>query len=853
MSTKSNPSFSKSVKGKVLLGFLVAAIALASSWVISKIAFENMLDKLEILSAPNEKLRIVNKVFKDILLLDQLQNARPLPEKEDSIKQQFLNQSAQLISTLDTLSFFCRDTPLQVSRIDSMKSILIARDSIYSDYVKVRSRLVNNKALSEEVHSISGLITTKKARPDSTVITTERKTTTTTVYTQAPDTAVPAAGRKGFFNRVFNNKKTKTPPPVLIPKIVKKEEVTSHIDTLSIIREDSTIEKVGVAVQAIEKSQRIRTNRFVDREQELTMAGNALVGQLRNVMQEVEGEIVRQDITDGMQTQNMVGESINRIEYIMIGFFLLTALLAYLIFADITKSNKYRYELEEAKEEAEYHSMAKQRFLSNMSHEIRTPLQSIIGYAEALKKEDKPKKEDLETLHSASEHLLYLVNEVLDYSRIISDQFTFEERTFAVTPLLVEVIKMLRPTAIAKSLTLSLENNLSPDLYLKGDPFRLRQILYNLLTNAIKFTEKGEVVLRIKGTETESDVSVRFEVQDTGIGLSKEQTTRVFNQFEQADPSIARRFGGTGLGLSIVKALVDAMGGVIEVDSTLGQGTTFIVHTGFPKADMPSGAVDKSTEKEYAIQGKVWLVDDDALILKWCASILAAHNIPHACFSSAEEVLNTPWDDQVTVVLTDMRMPGLSGAELCQRLKKFIPDTVKVYVLTAQALPEEQNQLLKSGFDGILMKPFHSSEILDLLQATSDNRPSDSLKEEPLKLPLKSPGLPDLSLLEDMTFGDETLLKEILEQFSQDTRTDVAAFRKATLAKDLGVVIELAHRLSGRTGQIGASEISSRFRTIEVSLRENPENFSASELNETAAEAEMLIEQIDEKILSYSI
>jgi signal transduction histidine kinase/DNA-binding response OmpR family regulator len=815
-----------------------------------------MLDKLEILSTPNEKLRIVNKVFKDILLLDQLQNARPSPEKQDSVKQQFLNQSAQLISTLDTLSFFCRDIPLQVSRIDSMKSILIARDSIYSDYVKVRSKLVNNKALSEEVHTISGLITTKKAKPDSTIITTERRTTTTTVYAQTQDSAKPVEDKKGFLTRVFRNKKSKTaaPPPVILPKILKQEEVvTSHIDTLSIAREDSTIERVGVAVQAIEKSQRIRTNRFVNREQELTTAGNALVGQLRNVMQEVEREIVRQDSSDGLQTQNMVGESINRIEYIMIGFFLLTALLAYLIFTDITKSNKYRYALEEAKEEAEYHSMAKQRFLSNMSHEIRTPLQSIIGYAEALKKEDKPKKEDLETLHSASEHLLYLVNEVLDYSRIISDQFTFEERTFAITPLLVEVIKMLRPTATAKSLELSLENTLSPDLYLRGDPFRLRQILYNLITNAIKFTEKGKVVLRISGIEHVDSISIKFEVEDTGIGLSREQANRVFNQFEQADPSIARRFGGTGLGLSIVKALVDAMGGIIQVDSTLGKGTTFIVDTDFTKAAITAIAKDKSQEKEYNIKGKVWLVDDDVFILKWCASVLESHHIAHACFSSAEEVLNTPWDNDVTVVLTDMRMPGLNGAELCQRLRKIAPPSVKIYVLTAQALPEEQSALLELGFDGILMKPFHSSEILDLLQANSDNQPLTLKEEQPVKLIPASYGQPDLSMLEEMTFGDEALLKEILEQFVKDTRHDLTELQSAISENSTEIITEIAHRLSGRIGQIGAPEISAQFRKIEISLREDPESISASELNKTVAEADVLIDRIDEKILSYSI
>lgn len=833
-----------------MLGFLIAGIALGSSWIISKLAFENMLEKLEVLSTPSEKLRIVNKVFKDILLLDQLQNARPLPEKEDSLKQQFLHQSAQLISTLDTLSFFCRDTPLQVIRIDSMKALLVARDSIYSDYVKVRSKLVNNKDLSEEVHSISGLITTKKkAKPDSTVITTERRTTTTTVYTETPvSQASKAEEKKGFFNRVFGSKKAKEQVPAPLPKVVRKEEITSHIDTLRVAREDSTIEKVSVAVKAIEKSQRVRTDQFVNREQELTLAGNALVEQLRSVMQEVESEIVRQVSADGLQTQNMVSESANQIEYIMLGFFCLTALLAYFIFTDITRSSRYRFALEEAKEEAEYHSMAKQRFLSNMSHEIRTPLQSIIGYAEALKNEEKPKKEDLETLHSASEHLLYLVNEVLDYSRIISDQFTFEKRAFAITPLLIDVVKMLGPTAASKGLSLTLANGLHPNLYLMGDPFRLRQILYNLINNAIKFTEKGEVVLKAEGIESKDDVKIKFEIKDTGIGLSQEQMNRVFNQFEQADPSIARRFGGTGLGLSIVKALVDAMGGTIAVNSEIQKGTTFTVTSDFSKAEQPAQA-DETTKREYHINGKIWLVDDDAFILKWCSSVLEGQGITYQSFTSAEHVLNTPWDNEVTAVLTDMRMPGLNGAELCQRLRKIAPPTVQIFVLTAQALPEEQSKLLEMGFDGILMKPFHANELLDLLEAATDRQPV-VIADKPME---KTMDDLDLSVVEEMTFGDESLLKEILEQFVKDTRNDLSLLKDNIKQHNTGQITEIVHRLSGRIGQIGALPLSAKFRKFEIDLRNDSTSVSDDDLNLATDEADALVEKIDEKILSYSI
>jgi signal transduction histidine kinase/CheY-like chemotaxis protein len=835
-----DPSFLKSVKGKVLLGFFIASLALAASWVISKIAFNDMLGKLTYFSQPSDKLRLVNKVFKNIIHLDQLQSERTV--KGDTARQQFLEQSSELTSYLDTLTMLCIDSPLQVIRLDSMKRILKERENIYMNYAKVRSRLVSNRALADEVKSISGLITTNKLKPDSTVVKTEKRITTTTVYTEAAPVPVKAEPeeKKGFLSRVFGSKKNKepvTPPPA---KIIQKQEVNVEVDTLTVAQENHTIEKVGQAVKAIEASQKIRTDRFIDREQELTTVGNSLVGQLLRVMQEVEHEVVIQSNQESSSAKKMVEASVNGLEYVMIGFFFLTALLAYLIFTDIARSNRYRSQLEEAKEEAEYHSMAKQRFLSNMSHEIRTPLQSIIGYTEALRKAEKPKQQDLETLHAASEHLLYLVNDVLDYNRIISNQFTFEERTFAISPLLTEVIQMLRPNSISKSLVLTLENTLPADLYLKGDPFRIRQVLYNLLSNAIKFTENGEVTLRVKGANSKKGFRLEFQVSDTGIGLSEEQIHRVFNQFEQADASIARRYGGTGLGLSIVKSLVERMSGTIKVVSKLGEGTTFIVNTLLQQAEIPHALVEDVGSSVQPFKGKVWLVDDDAFILKWCASVLQIHDIRHKTFSSAEEVLNHPWDQEVTVVLTDMRMSGMNGAELCKRLRKVVPEYVRFYVLTAQALPEERVMLMNLGFDGILMKPFHSHELLKLLQ---ENNP------EPLS---KSSHDLDFGALTEMTFGDDSLLREILEQFVKDMRTDVAELQSGIESQNLESVADVTHKLAGRTGQMGIRTFAEKLRKTEISLRDG-KKVPQPELTALVAEAIQIIDQVEEKVLTYSI
>ncbi|PWJ59568.1 Hpt domain-containing protein [Dyadobacter jejuensis] len=846
MSANRDKSILSSVKGKVLLGFMVAAMALGASWIISKIAFENMLVKLEQLTKPNEKLHHINQVFKEIVLLEHLQNEPP-GNTNSNEPDEFLKHSERLLASLDTLSQLNIDDPKQIIRIDSMRSILRDREQIFGQYMAVRKNLVSNKDLSSKVRTISGLITTNKKEKDSTVVKTEKKVTTTTVYTQEPQAPQSAEeeeeDKKGFLTRLFKSKKQqkKAPEPVE-PKTVRKQEVNVTIDTVKIAKQDNTIEKVGEAVHAIEKSQRRRTNQFVDREKQLAMTGSSLVSQLLMVMQNIEQDAIQQSLADHEQTQRLVTASMKRIEWVMIGFFLLTLLVAYFIFADITRSNDYRRQLEEAKEEAEYHSMAKQRFLSNMSHEIRTPLQSIIGYTEVLKSADKPKKQDFDTLHAASEHLLHLVNDILDYSRIISNQFSFEKRNFAIGQVLEEVTHMLSPTATAKSLKFKVYNQLPSDIFLESDPFRLRQILYNLLSNAIKFTTKGEVALKVTGKQSGAGYRITFEVTDTGIGLTKEQIQRVFNQFEQADASISRQYGGSGLGLSIVKSLVEGMNGKITVRSQLGKGTVFAVTLHMKKGSpVLKGSKDKA--RKYHIDGKVWLIDDDAFILKWCSTVLHKEGIDHSCFSSAEEALEAPWDDQIRYVLTDMRMSGMSGAELCQTLKQRTASSVKYYVLTAQALPEEQEKLLQEGFDGLLMKPFHTHDLLALLDTPSQNKELDSPSPSPPPAPTM-----DLTALQTMAFGDESLIKDILQQFIDDSKADLSAFQSGIKNKDYDRVMELAHRLAGRTGQVGALPLSARFRKLELGIREQQVHPTAAESSSLAKELKAVIVEVENKI-----
>ncbi len=374
----------------------------------------------------------------------------------------------------------------------------------------------------------------------------------------------------------------------------------------------------------------------MDQELALINSNSLFVTQLLGILHEVENEELSKMHQNNNRAVEVVTQNISRISILLLVFFLGAALLVYLIWVDITRSNYYKEQLEKAKEEAEELSKIKQRFLANMSHEIRTPLQSIIGFSEQLKNYHGPHLEAVGAINSSSEHLLHIVNEVLDYSRISSGSLSLVKEPFTLFSVLREVESAMRIQAERKRLTLLLDLEKASDFNLVGDAFRLRQILYNLIGNAIKFTARGYVKITLKTKEDETDVRCTFEIMDTGIGIREEDLKKIFNQFEQASSFIARNFGGTGLGLTIVKSLVEAQGGTLNVTSQPGQGSMFQVDIRFEKL------LEKSIQPKALPQlgaatfsGKVIVVDDDAMILKLCSLILKKNKIDFVTYNDA--------------------------------------------------------------------------------------------------------------------------------------------------------------------------------------------------------------------------
>ncbi|MET3112968.1 signal transduction histidine kinase/CheY-like chemotaxis protein [Pedobacter sp. CG_S7] len=782
----------RATKGKVILALFLACSALFLAWATSKVAFKEMLETVEELSSPNERLRIVNELSRKISGLDQSQ--KKLAFNDSGKYNTFFKESKQLRKVLDTLSLLYVGDGIQQRRIKSIHQLLTARDKQFVDYLKIREKLVNDQSFASQLQKFNEMVSKSTLEADSTVVTSEKRTTTTTVL---PSDKEP----RSFFNKIFGKKKTDEDKDAAI-RIINEEKVKR--DTIALSTEGKMVKGVEKTLRALEKAQQRKSRVFIAREAVLAEANNLLIVQMLDILRKVELEAVGEMEQTTFQAKKVVSTGIKQMTIIMVVFFLLMVLLLFLILTDITRSNKYRKELEAATEEAEYHGKAKQRFLSNMSHEIRTPLQSIIGYAEIIRNQPSPDPKDIDAIYHSSEHLLQIVNEILDYNRLISGKFTFVNQVFNSRDLLNEVVKIVAPQAEKKALRLVTKFDLEGIHYLMGDPFRLKQILFNLLSNAIKFTMEGEVELDAFFKRQGDQVHFTFRVKDTGIGLSEEESQRIFNEFEQADNPEQHILNqtGAGLGLSIVKSLVENQGGRIYVKSKKGQGSSFTFFLTFKIAEAPVLVESRKKNTLLTNGNAVWVVDDDQLILDLCSLIFKKNQFNFTCFQTPGAMLEAPWDPAVQFLLMDIRMPKMSGLELCKAMRLKVGDSVKIFAMTAQVLPEERESLLAGGFDGLMMKPFRESDLLGIF-----NREADAVEFDP-------------SYLEKMTFGDQEQLNKILNRFSMDCQNDRKEILQSLHAENLDLLSLLLHRLAGRLAQMGSKDLGMQFRLMEIKVNE---------------------------------
>lgn len=706
----------------------------------------------------------------------------------------YLKAMKEVNASIDTLETILTDT-LQQARLDTVRTLLQNKQWNMYAVLEAMRNTPTDQIYQEQLDSLI-------AQQDSLLSTPHIRRKVITHH----NSYTIHHKKKGFFKRLADVFAPGKEDSTQVSNVIQEEytdtldEVYSPIDTIS-----SMI--TGIQHKVFQTRQK-ETEMLNTRISSLRVIGSGLSQRVNQLLENIEHDEQEAARTKLMQEEEIRKEAAETMAKIAIAAFVLVLVFSIVIARDITRNNHYRRELEKAKSYAENLLVAREKLMLTITHDIKAPAGSIIGYIDLLIRlvNDRRQQFYLSNMKSSAQHLLALVTSLLDYHRLEAGKMDLHPVAFNPHELLTDIYNSFLPLAEKKQLQLDFKEKLPETLTLEGDPFRIRQIVENLLSNALKFTAAGGITLQ---AEYHGNQFV-FCVSDTGCGMTASEQERIFKEFTRL--SSAQGQEGFGLGLSITRKLVELLLGRIDIESAPGKGSTFKVSMPLPSiSPKPAPGSKEPAITLPKIHLRIAIIDDDRIQMHLTEAML--HNaeeevkdlkVETVCCEQPEELIEQLKSRTFDLVFTDIQMPAMNGFELLHHLRSqdfAQAQSIPVIAITARGDMNE-NGFLQKGFAGMLQKPFNQSELKKVVKnalthlTVSDNIPDTSpVQKEAHETSPHTDQPYNFSPLTAFSEDDPEAAKEILRTFAQETQKNMEKLQTAISNKDMEALCATAHKM----------------------------------------------------------
>ena len=706
----------------------------------------------------------------------------------------YLKAMKEVNASIDTLETILTDT-LQQARLDTVRTLLQNKQWNMYAVLEAMRNTPTDQIYQEQLDSLI-------AQQDSLLSTPHIRRKVITHH----NSYTIHHKKKGFFKRLADVFAPGKEDSTQVSNVIQEEytdtldEVYSPIDTIS-----SMI--TGIQHKVFQTRQK-ETEMLNTRISSLRVIGSGLSQRVNQLLENIEHDEQEAARTKLMQEEEIRKEAAETMAKIAIAAFVLVLVFSIVIARDITRNNHYRRELEKAKSYAENLLIAREKLMLTITHDIKAPAGSIIGYIDLLIRlvNDRRQQFYLSNMKSSAQHLLALVTSLLDYHRLEAGKMDLHPVAFNPHELLTDIYNSFLPLAEKKQLQLDFKEKLPETLTLEGDPFRIRQIVENLLSNALKFTAAGGITLQ---AEYHGNQFV-FCVSDTGCGMTASEQERIFKEFTRL--SSAQGQEGFGLGLSITRKLVELLLGRIDIESAPGKGSTFKVSMPLPSiSPKPAPGSKEPAITLPKIHLRIAIIDDDRIqmhlteaMLHNAAEEVKGFKVEAVCCEQPEELIEQLKNRTFDLVFTDIQMPAMNGFELLHHLRNqnfAQAQSIPVIAITARGDMNE-NDFQQKGFAGMLQKPFNQSELKKVVKnalphlTVSDNIPDTSpVQKEAHETSPHTDQPYNFSPLTAFSEDDPEAAKEILRTFAQETQKNMEKLQTAISNKDMEALCATAHKM----------------------------------------------------------